>query len=240
MWFRILLRDLGVLVCLLGLAGTRVGAATENDLVFDVPRLDGITIDGKGDDWGDGGFRGETLASSTYPIPSARDFDAAFRLGWETRGLLLLAMGAGAVRAAERAPAASLGKPPTIFARVGDKVLTTLEFERELDKRMARFADAREKLMAAGQWRDENEQNYNKLREGMRQFEEYKIMVLPDHRTPIVRKTHTSEPVPFAFCSSASLIEISRQHIGFNETSAEKSGLFVENGFDLMDFFIKS
>lgn len=76
--------------------------------------------------------------------------------------------------------------------------------------------------------------------EGMRQFEEYKIMVLPDHRTPIVRKTHTSEPVPFAFCSSASLIEISRQHIGFNETSAEKSGLFVENGFDLMDFFIKS
>ena len=76
--------------------------------------------------------------------------------------------------------------------------------------------------------------------EGIDQFEEYKIMVLPDHRTPIVKKTHTSEPVPFAFCSSASLTEDSRQHSEFNEEAAEKSGLFVENGFDLMDFFIKS
>ncbi|MBW2221308.1 MAG: cofactor-independent phosphoglycerate mutase [Deltaproteobacteria bacterium] len=76
--------------------------------------------------------------------------------------------------------------------------------------------------------------------EGIHQFKEYKIMVLPDHRTPIVRKTHTSEPVPFAICSSASLLEDSQQHIKFSEESAEKSGLFVENGFELMDFFIRS
>jgi len=76
--------------------------------------------------------------------------------------------------------------------------------------------------------------------EGIRQFKEYKIMVLPDHRTPIVKKTHTSEPVPFAICSSASLLEDSQQRIGFSEESAEKSGLFVENGFELMDFFIRS
>jgi len=72
------------------------------------------------------------------------------------------------------------------------------------------------------------------------QFEEYKIMVLPDHRTPIVKKTHTSESVPFALGSSASLKEDWRQHSGFNEESAEKSGLFIENGFELMDFFFKS
>ena len=76
--------------------------------------------------------------------------------------------------------------------------------------------------------------------EGIRQFKEYKIMVLPDHRTPIVKKTHTSEPVPFAICSSASLLKDSQQRIGFSEESAEKSGLFVENGFELMDFFIRS
>ena len=76
--------------------------------------------------------------------------------------------------------------------------------------------------------------------EGIRQFKEYKIMVLPDHRTPIARKTHTSEPVPFAICSSADLLEDSQQRIGFSEESAEKSGLFVENGFELMDFFIRS
>jgi 2,3-bisphosphoglycerate-independent phosphoglycerate mutase len=76
--------------------------------------------------------------------------------------------------------------------------------------------------------------------EGIHQFKEYKIMVLPDHRTPIVRKTHTSEPVPFAICSSASLLEDSQRRIKFSEESAEKSGLFVENGFELMDFFIRS
>lgn len=76
--------------------------------------------------------------------------------------------------------------------------------------------------------------------EGIHQFKEYKIMVLPDHRTPIVKKTHTSEPVPFAICSSADLLEDSQQHIKFSEESAEKSGLFVENGFELMDFFIRS
>ena len=38
--------------------------------------------------------------------------------------------------------------------------------------------------------------------EGLEQFGEYKVMVLPDHRTPISKKTHTSEPVPFAFFSS--------------------------------------
>ncbi len=75
--------------------------------------------------------------------------------------------------------------------------------------------------------------------EGMRKFGEYKIMVLPDHRTPVVKKTHTSEPVPFAFCGSADLMRDARQHTTFCEVSAEKSGLFVGNGFDLMDVFVK-
>lgn len=76
--------------------------------------------------------------------------------------------------------------------------------------------------------------------EGIGQFGEYKIMVLPDHRTPIVKKTHTSEPVPFALCSSRDLLENSRKGVGFSEESAQRSGLFLENGFDLIDFFIQN
>ncbi len=33
-------------------------------------------------------------------------------------------------------------------------------------------------------------------------FDNYKIMVLPDHSTPISIKTHSAEPVPFAIYSS--------------------------------------
>jgi len=76
--------------------------------------------------------------------------------------------------------------------------------------------------------------------EGIKEFDEYKIIVLPDHRTPIVKKTHTSEPVPFAYCSSKNLREASQPPIEFNEVSAEKSGLFVDQGSHLMNLFITS
>jgi len=101
----------------------------------------------------------------------------------------------------------------------------------------AHSGDIRNKIKAI---EDFDEMVVKNVFEGMRKFEEYKVMVLPDHRTPIVKKTHTSEPVPFAICSSASLKEGSKQHRDFSEESAEKSGLFIENGADLMDFFIKS
>jgi 2,3-bisphosphoglycerate-independent phosphoglycerate mutase len=74
--------------------------------------------------------------------------------------------------------------------------------------------------------------------EGIERFGEYKIMVLPDHRTPISEKTHTSEPVPFAFFSSINAVE---EHAtsSFNEVAAEQTGLFVKEGFRLIDLFIK-
>ncbi len=66
-------------------------------------------------------------------------------------------------------------------------------------------------------------------------------MVLPDHRTPLIKKTHTSEPVPFAIVNSTDFSKESLQveEIAFDEISAEKSRLFIKDGFQLMDLFIK-
>jgi len=75
--------------------------------------------------------------------------------------------------------------------------------------------------------------------EGLKRFPEYRVMVLPDHRTPIVRKTHTAEPVPFAFLSSKDAAKAPRKEASFNELSAQESGFFVEQGCNLMDLFIK-
>ena len=58
--------------------------------LYDIPRLDRITIDGKGDDWGDRGFRVNVLANSTNKVQPSSDIDASFRLGWNDRGLLVL------------------------------------------------------------------------------------------------------------------------------------------------------
>jgi 2,3-bisphosphoglycerate-independent phosphoglycerate mutase len=75
--------------------------------------------------------------------------------------------------------------------------------------------------------------------EGIKQFDEYKVMVLPDHRTPISKKTHTSEPVPFAFFDSKKSLPAEQLPSAlFNEPAAGETGLFVKEGFRLIDLFI--
>jgi len=67
-----------------------VEAAEEDLPVYDVPRLDGIVIDGDAADWGKGGFRVERMVRSKGPATRRKNFDARFRLGWNDRGLLVL------------------------------------------------------------------------------------------------------------------------------------------------------
>lgn len=66
--------------------------------------------------------------------------------------------------------------------------------------------------------------------------EDYRIMVLPDHPTPVRLRTHTSDPVPFMIYSSAN------ETVGvkvFSEDSARESGLYVQHGCELMDMLVK-
>ena len=77
--------------------------------------------------------------------------------------------------------------------------------------------------------------------EGLEQFVEYTVMVLPDHRTPISKKTHTTEPVPFAFFSyKNSRLSEPQSSALFNEPAAEKTELFIKEGFRLIDLFINN
>jgi 2,3-bisphosphoglycerate-independent phosphoglycerate mutase len=62
------------------------------------------------------------------------------------------------------------------------------------------------------------------------------MLVLPDHYTPISKKTHTSEPVPFAIYSTDSEKE---SKLSFSESNAKKTGLKVKKGYELMSKFIK-
>lgn len=64
--------------------------ASETRTPFDVPRVDGIAVDGSPDDWGDRGFRVGILADVEGNLPPANNLDAQFHLGWDERGLLVL------------------------------------------------------------------------------------------------------------------------------------------------------
>ncbi|MDD2189885.1 MAG: cofactor-independent phosphoglycerate mutase [Eubacteriales bacterium] len=67
--------------------------------------------------------------------------------------------------------------------------------------------------------------------------EAFKVLILPDHRTPIAIRTHSAAPVPYVLYRSDQETEIDESR-AFNETSGE-SGKFFENGFELADFFFR-
>ena len=67
--------------------------------------------------------------------------------------------------------------------------------------------------------------------------EPFKIMILPDHPTPIRIRTHSMDAVPFMIYSSKS--EIVSGVSTFNEKTARATNNYNPNGFTLMDEFIE-
>ena len=72
--------------------------------------------------------------------------------------------------------------------------------------------------------------------EALEKYDDFRILVLPDHYTSIIKRTHTSDPVPFAIygtgCDNKSNLE-------FTESNAGETGLKVKQGYQLMSQFIK-
>ena len=65
--------------------------------------------------------------------------------------------------------------------------------------------------------------------------EDYRILVLPDHPTPIRCRTHTSDPVPYMLYDSTAPADCP---YAFTEAGARESGIFVENGYELIQKLI--
>ena len=64
----------------------------------------------------------------------------------------------------------------------------------------------------------------------------WRMMVLPDHPTPIRLRTHSAEPVPFAIAGTG--IESILQQ-PYTEANARDSGLRIDRGHQLMEYFLK-
>jgi 2,3-bisphosphoglycerate-independent phosphoglycerate mutase len=73
---------------------------------------------------------------------------------------------------------------------------------------------------------------------GLVSFSEYRVLILPDHATPIEAKTHTDEPVPFVIYDSR--LKKENKQASFDESIAERDDILVfEEGYKLMDYFIR-
>ncbi|HEY6011307.1 MAG TPA: cofactor-independent phosphoglycerate mutase [Nitrospirota bacterium] len=73
---------------------------------------------------------------------------------------------------------------------------------------------------------------------GMKQFDEYRILALPDHPTPLEIRTHSNEPVPFVIYDNTK--ERSGDPVTYDERIASrKDALVFKEGYTLMDYFLK-
>ncbi len=62
--------------------------------------------------------------------------------------------------------------------------------------------------------------------------EDYRLLILPDHPTPIRARTHTSDPVPYILYDSR---KIQKNTWKYNEREAKASGNYVAEGHKMMD-----
>ena len=65
--------------------------------------------------------------------------------------------------------------------------------------------------------------------------EEFRMLILPDHPTPIRVRTHTSGPIPYLLYDSSK--ELGKNE-SYDEKTGEKSGIFKEDGYRLMEYLL--
>ena len=64
---------------------------------------------------------------------------------------------------------------------------------------------------------------------------EYRMLVMPDHPTPIRCRTHTSDPVPYMIYDNTNK---ALSGLSYNEKDAAKSGNFIQEGYKTIDKLI--
>ena len=65
--------------------------------------------------------------------------------------------------------------------------------------------------------------------------EDYRMLVLPDHPTPIRARTHTGDPVPYLLYDST---RQARKVAAFTEVEARATGIYQPDGYKLMDVLL--
>lgn len=67
--------------------------------------------------------------------------------------------------------------------------------------------------------------------------EAYRLLLMPDHPTPIAVRTHTSKPVPYLLYDSTAPL---KKAWYYNEKEAAKSGIEVTEGYKLIEHFLQN
>jgi 2,3-bisphosphoglycerate-independent phosphoglycerate mutase len=75
------------------------------------------------------------------------------------------------------------------------------------------------------------------VHDALKTYDSYRILVMPDHLTPVETRAHSGEPVPFAMAGKSIQGTL---HKPFCEKNAYDSGFKVEKGCEMMEYFLKT
>lgn len=69
----------------------------------------------------------------------------------------------------------------------------------------------------------------------LEEFDDIRILLLPDHPTPLSVKTHTSDPVPFMLFDKNQPV---KNELGTYDEETAAKGVFINSGYELMEMFV--
>ncbi|MFA5100494.1 MAG: cofactor-independent phosphoglycerate mutase, partial [Candidatus Omnitrophota bacterium] len=93
--------------------------------------------------------------------------------------------------------------------------------------------DLREKITAIERF---DQFIVGKVLEAFKHHENYRILIMPDHATPVALRTHTADTVLFGMFGKNI---IGKGFAGYNEKEAKLSDLIFPEGYQVMDYLIK-
>ena len=71
----------------------------------------------------------------------------------------------------------------------------------------------------------------------LKNYERWRVLVMPDHPTPVSTQGHTGDAVPFAMMGDGIVGDV---HLPLGEKNAARTGIKIDRGFELMQLFLKS
>jgi 2,3-bisphosphoglycerate-independent phosphoglycerate mutase len=76
--------------------------------------------------------------------------------------------------------------------------------------------------------------------EGLQAFPRWRILLMPDHPTPVVTRKHSADPVPFVLLDSQQWNSTDRKDPrGFSEDEAAATGRFVEKASSMIEILLR-
>ncbi len=67
---------------------------------------------------------------------------------------------------------------------------------------------------------------------------DYRVLLLPDHPTPVVKMTHTKDPVPFVLYGSSDEFASDNAATEYSEPAAQASGVVIDPGHQVMEILV--